>query len=344
MNAVIGSTTLLVAVAIVLGVVPPAAAQDAPAPDAERERVEREVVIRRDGPSPEQEERLRAAEARLQEAAEEIAEITSRMVPGAVDYARRILISRGRPMLGVSIAGSGESDGGPVDGVQVLGVSPGSPAEQAGIRAGDLLTAIGGETLAADGADTANRRLLDALDEREPGDAIDLEISRGGATRTITVQTRDADSQAFSFLGDGDFDFEFRGDAPMVWFGSSRPWGDMELVQLTPGLGRYFGTEEGLLVVRAPSDPSLKLEDGDVIRRIGGRQPNSVAHAMRILRSYEEGEVFELEIMRQQRSRKLEVEIPASQGRTAPPAPPANAPPEPPPIPPPAPGSSLPEV
>ena len=42
-------------------------------------------------------------------------------------------------------------------------------------------------------------------------------------------------------------------------------WGDAEFVTLTPGLGRYFGTEKGVLVARAPRDAALGLQDGDVI-------------------------------------------------------------------------------
>src|SRR2546430_13415861 len=41
---------------------------------------------------------------------------------------------------------------------------------------------------------------------------------------------------------------------------------DLELATLTPRLGSYFGSEKGVLVVRAPADGALKLEDGDVIR------------------------------------------------------------------------------
>jgi len=150
-------------------------------------------------------------------------------------------------------------------------------------------------------------------------DTIDIELRRDSQELVLGVKTRDQEAQAFTFFGDGaNLDFDFRADAPMVWFGPARPWGDMELVELSPGLGRYFGTDSGLLVVRAPSDPALKLEDGDVIRRIGGREPGSVSHAIRILRSYEEGEELELEIMREKRSRKLAVQIPASQGALAP--------------------------
>ncbi len=36
-------------------------------------------------------------------------------------------------------------------------------------------------------------------------------------------------------------------------------WMDMELVSLNPDLGSYFGAATGVLVVRPPSDDSLKL-------------------------------------------------------------------------------------
>jgi hypothetical protein len=87
-------------------------------------------------------------------------------------------------------------------------------------------------------------------------------------------------------------------------------WGDMEMVSLTSDLGRYFGTDDGLLVVRAPSDENLKLRDGDVIQRIDGREPTSVSHAMRILASYQGGETLEIEIMRDRKREKLSVEMP----------------------------------
>ena len=84
---------------------------------------------------------------------------------------------------------------------------------------------------------------------------------------------------------------------------------------MTPELGRYFGTDEGLLLVRAPEDESLGLIDGDVILEIGGRKPSSPEHAMRILGSFEPGEELELTIMRQQRRRNLSIEIKESSER-----------------------------
>ena len=89
-----------------------------------------------------------------------------------------------------------------------------------------------------------------------------------------------------------------------------RPWAQMELVELTPTLGSYFGTEAGILIVRAPKEGGLDLQDGDVILRIGDREPRSTAHAMRILRSFEAGEEMNLEIMRDKRRRTVKFDVP----------------------------------
>ena len=36
---------------------------------------------------------------------------------------------------------------------------------------------------------------------------------------------------------------------------------DLELVELSEGLGKYFGADSGVLVVSAPQDDALQLED-----------------------------------------------------------------------------------
>jgi S1-C subfamily serine protease len=92
-------------------------------------------------------------------------------------------------------------------------------------------------------------------------------------------------------------------------------WCDFELVTLNPDLGEYFGTKEGLLVVKAPEDSSLLLKSGDVILAIGGRKPTSPSHAMRILRSYDAGETVAIDIMRRQKRLALSWTVPARDKR-----------------------------
>jgi S1-C subfamily serine protease len=96
------------------------------------------------------------------------------------------------------------------------------------------------------------------------------------------------------------------------WF-FPRAWLDMELVELNPELGEYFGAEEGVLVVRGPEeDDALGLKSGDVILQIGDREVRSPEHAMRILRSYEPEEELVLHIIRQKRSQTLTGTVPKS--------------------------------
>src|SRR5215469_61057 len=88
------------------------------------------------------------------------------------------------------------------------------------------------------------------------------------------------------------------------------PLSNMELASLPPQLGKYFGTDKGVLVVRAPPDGALKLEDGDVILSIDGREPTSGSHATRILGSYQPGEKISLRIVRQHKNMDLEATLP----------------------------------
>ena len=118
-----------------------------------------------------------------------------------------------------------------------------------------------------------------------------------------------------------------------AFFRSDGAFGSAELVSLTPKLGQYFGTEKGVLVVRAP-DSRLKLEEGDVIVDIDGRVPSSPSHAFRILGSYQPGEKVRLNVLRMKKRMTFEVEIPEDAvirrrfegGSVAPPAPPAPPP------------------
>ena len=88
---------------------------------------------------------------------------------------------------------------------------------------------------------------------------------------------------------------------------------DMELVTLTPKLGAYFGADRGVLVVRAPRADEFKLEEGDVIIDIDGREPESGPHALRILRSYAPGEKVTLNVLRNRKKVRLEASVPRAE-------------------------------
>lgn len=209
------------------------------------------------------EHELREAELRMAEAARRIAELSTRRLPRVAASNWTVDLS-GKPVLGITIGAP--VGGGPVEGVVVLGVSPGGAAEEAGLRARDVITAVNGESLSADTSEEASKRLLDFMAGVEEGDTLDVEYLRAGRSASTEVSPRPVSPQVFSFDGpESQFRFmvpRVRPDAPadmnsFVVLGGNQGWGDMEMVKLTEGLGRYFGTEEGLLVVRAPNDEKI---------------------------------------------------------------------------------------
>jgi S1-C subfamily serine protease len=88
------------------------------------------------------------------------------------------------------IISTGESIAYPYLGIQtqptttgagVVAVEPGSPADDAGVQAGDLITEVGGEAIDNDTS------LSQLLYQHRPGDKVDLRIDRNGKTQTLTV-------------------------------------------------------------------------------------------------------------------------------------------------------------
>lgn len=77
-----------------------------------------------------------------------------------------------RGLLGVILRG-GESAEHPVT---VVAVDPGGPAEQAGLRAGDQVTAIAGES----GASLTEARLNQVVSALRPGRQVVISVLRGG--------------------------------------------------------------------------------------------------------------------------------------------------------------------
>ena len=277
-------------------------------------------------------EKMREAEALLAKAAQHVAELSSRQLP-RVAMIERIMRGGHGPVLGVTIGADDNDD--PVAGVTILGVSPGGAAEESGLRSGDVITSVNSESLTADNNREANEKLLDFMQGVEEGDELTIEYLRNGRALTTELAPRPVRGGVFAFEFDGrDFTLPDIHVAPniknfnrFVWMSGGSGLGDMEIVQLTERLGSYFGTDEGLLIVRAPKNKDLKLQDGDVIQSIDGRKPTSVNHAMRILGSYQSGETLKIEIMRDKRKQTISIEVPDNRrSSVAPPAVPVVAP------------------
>jgi S1-C subfamily serine protease len=223
-------------------------------------------------------------------------------------------------------------------GALVQSVTPGGPASKAGIRSGDIITKLDGQSvLSSNGRRVREEesapglRLIELAAKLEPDVKVNIEYLRGDARRTTSLTT--GDEPVFAREGDGSFFFrtpsgetreriqlppgvriepfeprglerEFGPRGMVMSFGGG-PLADLELAPLNADLGAYFGTTEGILVIRAPSNSSLGLKGGDVILGVDGRKPQSASSLLRILRSYDDDESIKLEIMRQKQRQTL---------------------------------------
>jgi len=259
------------------------------------------------------EKKLEDARRRLDTAAREVAELSMSMSEYSVPQIRHFTgFGPPRAVLGVNLGPRGEEQ---PEGVAIASVSPGGAAERAGLKAGDVLLAIDDKQLKRTDDLSAREVLLRELGDVKPGEKVQLRYRRDNKVATATVMPQAADrlfamppmavrGKVGTAVGSG---------FPMGPLGAIRAvgvFGSTELVPLTPKLGQYFGTEKGLLVVRAPADSRLKLEDGDVIVDIDGRTPANPVHAFRILGSYQAGEKLTLNVLRQKKKMSFDITIP----------------------------------
>jgi C-terminal processing protease CtpA/Prc len=223
-------------------------------------------------------------------------------------------------------------------GALVTAVTPGGPASKAGIRSGDIITRLDGTSVLTEGNRTADRdesapgvRLIELAAKLEPNDTITVDFLRGDARRTTTLVT--GDERIIVYDGrnltiptprgeagiripelrvepgePGLFQFSPRAGGFGMAFGSGA-LRDLELAPMNPDLGSYFGTTEGVLVIRASSTGSLGLKSGDVVLSVDGRQASSPAALLRILRSYADDESFKVEIQRQKQRQTLTAKL-----------------------------------
>ena len=213
-------------------------------------------------------------------------------------------------------------------GVRITGVTPGGPADKAGVQTGDIVVQLNGTRLAAASGNDAEdedvtsrpaRRLIDLASRLHTGDTVHLELRRDGRPLTVTLAAARsgpeemAQSMTIRALPRGQMKIPFEGGQMSLMFDRA-PLADLELVKVNPGLAPYFGTPEGVLVVDAPGDSTLGLKAGDVILAIGGRKPDGPSHAFRILGTYDPGESINFDVMRMKHRISVTGKMPEQRG------------------------------
>ena len=354
----IRNTPFLLGAAIALALAGGVAAAQTPAPKA---KVAAKTSARSDAAA---QAELDAARKDLDRAAKRYAELTrDHSEVRDVHVFERI---ERKPVIGVVLAPDAQA------GVRVAGVTPDSGAAKAGLKSGDRITSIGGTKVLGSTGELRlenARKLFTNLDD---GKAVRIGYARGDKTAVADV-TPSLDQQIIMLRGGGPGEsfprvrrIEVPGVAPDVqqeiirigprgdckgnnckipMIAEAFRWNGLNLASVDPQLGRYFGTDRGVLVLSAGEDLT-GLQAGDVIRKIDGKAVNSPRDAMDALRDKEPNAMALVEYMRDRKVASTRIKTPAPMRfkmpplppvPPAPPAPPSvRAPKAPPPPPPPA--------
>lgn len=132
------------------------------------------------------------------------------------------------------------------------------------------------------------------FDEAFKGLHVDIEhldkIVEGLGNKEIRVVTT-TDSDAYFFPN----------SKMNKWLGK-----DHHFSTMTENLGKYFGTNEGVLVLEVAEDNKLGLKDGDVIQAINGKDVKSPKDVVKIMSGFKSDESFEVEIIREKETIYLE--------------------------------------
>lgn len=285
-------------------------------------------------------------QARMNDLAQRMAELSVKVGDQASASALRYLADNKRGMLGIAV----DPDD---DGMHVEAVTPGGPAERAGLRAGDVITAINGKHLSWEDAS-----LLNGLSDLPPGKPVRLSVLRGGKTLQLHVtperfQVADwqalartaqaAAQQSVARLNSPEFREQLdhrieeamkqtekaRAEMAAKWSKSFAlngrwfaPWWGLNLASLNPQLGHYFGADSGALVLSVDDKSYPGLEAGDVIIAVDGHAVDKPGDVMRALQSVPVDGTAHLKVLRHGKQVALNLRVPA-RGYLLPPAPPA---------------------
>lgn len=203
--------------------------------------------------------------------------------------------------------------------VQILQVVKSSPAEKAGIRKGDVIKKINGETIKTTGE---VQKIVRAF---KPEQKVKIELTRVKKPQAVLVvigelkEGKRMAAQSYSYYYNQGINApfpEFRESIPapenfVYHVVGSRILG-VEVAPLTPELAKEFNVEEGtgLMVTRvhkATTAEKAGLRPADIIVKVGNQRINNNNDLRKALDELEDNEVVPVELYRRGKMKKIEV-------------------------------------
>jgi S1-C subfamily serine protease len=201
----------------------------------------------------------------------------------------------GRAFVGLVLAE--EPQGG---GVRITQVVSGSPADDAGLKKDDIITAVDGRSV------KSVDDVQNALKNRSPGDTVTFSVSRGGQEEEVAVT-----------LGRRGETLPVQPPGPPV----ERPFGQMaqpylgvSLADITPEIQKELGLtrDHGVAIVEVDQQgPAQKagLRRGDVVLMIGSQQVATAEDARNAILGHQPGEAVSVRVQRGGDEVSIQVEL-----------------------------------
>lgn len=325
-----------------------------------------------DGQDAAVEQQMAALQARMNALASRMAALSTKLGDEANARTLHYFADSRRGMLGIAVSAEDH-------GLRVNAVTPGGPAERAGLKTGDTITAVDGQPVGATsesalwmaeagkpvrlGIRRDGKTLhLDVTPERmQPGDwqATVRAAERAAEQATASVRSPefqksieqsvqqsidDAMKSASAALDQAAIAREGASAAREAaaqareeghrWVFFTSPWWGLNLAPLNPGLGRYFGTDKGVLVLSRSDQQFPELQPGDVITGIGGNPVAQPEDVQRALRGAAGDRQVRIAVRRHGKALAMNMKVPPRWNLVPPPPPPAPPVPPTPPAPP----------
>jgi serine protease Do len=195
-------------------------------------------------------------------------------------------------------------------GVEITRVAPDSPADKAGLKAGDVVLQYNG--MKVESLEQFSRLVRETPVGRE----VKLEIFRNGAAQTVAARV--GEHPAIPGLPDG---FSFRmPDVPRIIQGLRSPMLGVEAESIDGQLAQYFGVSDGVLVrtvMKGSAAEKAGVKAGDVILRVDDMKVATPAEISGHLRAAR-GKPVPVSLMRDRKEISVTVEAQEAAGRAEP--------------------------
>ena len=205
-----------------------------------------------------------------------------------------------RPMLGVTLkSGMDETDahalGLPkLEGVWIQSILAGSPAEKAGIEAGDVILSIDGKNV------NAANEIQIMIAEKKPGDIVDLKIFRNGQTMSKAVTLSELSQTEIASSDQSDSgnpeEPEETGQVSVTKLG-------IKVQPLDADTKKDANIKGGVIVTDvSPEGPSADrtLLPNDIITEVDHHPVNSISDLNEMLKSKSQGDYVMLKVLTKQ--------------------------------------------